>query len=37
MKDKVIEIVKDCMENVYPLNVPLKIDVEYGYNWYEAK
>ncbi len=36
-KDKVIEIVKDCMENVYPLNVPLKIDVEYGYNWYEAK
>ena len=36
-KDKVIKIVKDCMENVYKFNVPLKVDIESGINWYQAK
>jgi len=36
-KDKVIDIMTNIMENVCKLNVPLKIDIEYGDNWYEAK
>ena len=36
-KEKVIEIVRNCMENVYKFNVPLKVDIEYGDNWYQAK
>ena len=36
-KDIVIEIVKNIMENTYKLNVPLKVDIEYGDNWYQAK
>ena len=35
--DKVIEIVTNIMENTYKLNVPLKVDVNYGDNWYLAK
>lgn len=35
--DKVIEIVKDVMEHICKLDVPLKVDIEYGNNWYEAK
>mgnify|MGYP004500368373 CR=1 FL=1 len=35
--DQVIEIVRDIMENTYPLDAPLKVDIEYGSNWYEAK
>ena len=31
------EIVKDVMENVYELNVPLKVDINCGKNWAEAK
>lgn len=31
------EIVQDTMENIYTLNVPLKVDIEYGKNWYQAK
>ena len=31
------EIVKRVMENTYKLNVPLKVDIEYGSDWYEAK
>ena len=30
-------IVKDIMENTYKLSVPLKVDIEVGYNLYEAK
>lgn len=30
-------IMKDVMENICKLDVPLKIDIEYGNNWYEAK
>ena len=35
--DKVKEIVKDTMENTYKLNVPLKVSINTGNNWYEAK
>ena len=31
------KIVKDIMENTYKLSVPLKVDIEVGNNWYEAK
>lgn len=30
-------IVINCMENAYKLNVPLKVDVSEGKNWYDAK
>ena len=36
-KDKVIEIVTNEMENVYKFAVPLKVDIEYGNNLYQAK
>ena len=36
-KEDVIKIMKSVMENVCKLNVPLKIDIEYGNDWYEAK
>ena len=35
--DEVKKIVKDKMENVIKLSVPLKVDIEIGNNWYEAK
>ena len=31
------QIVKEIMENTYKLSVPLKVDIEYGTDWYEAK
>ena len=31
------EIVKDTMENICQLNVPLHVDINYGKDWYEAK
>ena len=34
---QVIEIVKKCMENVCKFNVPLKVDIETGNDWYQAK
>ena len=36
-KDKVEAIVKDTMENIIKLDVPLKVSADYGKNWYEAK
>ena len=36
-EDIVIDIVKQCMENVYKFNVPLKVEIEKGENWYQAK
>ena len=36
-KGAVIKILTDAMENVIKLDVPLKIDIEYGNNWYQAK
>ncbi|MDD6224209.1 MAG: DNA polymerase I [bacterium] len=35
--DTVKEIVERIMENTYQLNVPLKVDIETGSDWYEAK
>ena len=35
--DKVKKIVKEIMENTYQLNVPLKVEIETGKDWYEAK
>lgn len=31
------EIVDRCMDNAYKLDVPLKVDIQVGNNWYEAK
>ncbi len=36
-KEQAIQIMKDVMENIVELEVPLKIDVEYGSDWYQAK
>ena len=35
--DKIKKIVKEEMENVYKLDVPLKVEIDTGINWYEAK
>jgi len=34
--DKVQSLVKKVMEECYVLDVPLKVEMEYGKNWYEA-
>ena len=36
-KEQIKQIVKEEMENVIKLNVPLKIDIEEGKNLYDAK
>ena len=36
-KDVVIKIVREAMENGFPLTVPLKVDIEYGKNLMELK
>ncbi len=36
-KENVIAIVTECMEHVLDLDVPLKVDMEYGNDWYQAK
>jgi DNA polymerase I len=36
-KDIVIKIVTHIMENTYKLDVPLRIELDFGKNWYEAK
>ena len=36
-EDQVKKIVKDIMENTYKFNVPLRVDINIGNNWYEAK
>ena len=35
--EEVKSLVKEIMENTYKLSVPLKVEVEVGDNWYEAK
>ncbi len=35
--EEVKKMVKEIMENTYTLSVPLKVEVEVGSNWYEAK
>jgi DNA polymerase-1 len=34
---EVAEIVKETMENIFPLAVPLAVDTHWGKSWYEAK
>ena len=36
-KEEVKILLKECMENAANLSVPLKVDVEEGKNWYQAK
>ena len=36
-KEEVKEILKTCMERAMVLKVPLKVEVEEGKNWYQAK
>lgn len=37
-EEKIVrEIVKNCMENAYSLNVPLIVNITSGNNWFEAK
>ena len=35
--EEVKELVRDIMENTYKLSVPLKVDIEVGKDWYDAK
>jgi DNA polymerase-1 len=35
--EEVAGIVKETMENIFPLVVPLKVDAHYGRSWYDAK
>ena len=35
--EEVKELIKDTMENIYTLKVPLKVSIEYGKNWFDAK
>ena len=35
--EEFIPILKDSMEKIYKLDCPLKVDIEYGKTWYEAK
>ena len=35
--EEVKKIVQNIMENTFKLDVPLKVDIEVGNNWYEAK
>ena len=35
--DEVKSIVRNIMENTFKLSVPLKVEIEVGENWYEAK
>lgn len=36
-KEKIEKIIKDIMENVCELSVPLNVEIAYGKNWREAK
>ena len=36
-KKLVKNILKNCMENVIKLNIPLKVDINEGKSWYDAK
>lgn len=33
----ILDMVKDTMENIYKLDLPLKVEMNYGKDWYEAK
>ena len=35
--NELVAQIKEEMENVYALDVPLKVEIDTGINWYEAK
>ena len=35
-KDVFLKLIKNQMENAIQFNVPIKVDANYGKNWYEA-
>jgi DNA polymerase-1 len=35
--EEIKNLVRDTMENIFKLSVPLKVSIDYGKNWYEAK
>jgi DNA polymerase-1 len=35
--ERVVGVVKETMENIFPLAVPLAVDAHYGRRWYDAK
>ncbi|CCO07281.1 DNA polymerase I [Desulforamulus hydrothermalis] len=35
--EPLIVLVRDCMENALPLDVPLMVDIKLGTNWYDTK
>ena len=36
-KEEAKKILKECMENAYTLSIPLKVDMEEAYSWYDSK
>ena len=36
-KDEIVNIMREIMEHNYELKVPLKVDIEFGDNWYQLK
>jgi DNA polymerase-1 len=34
---ELVELVRDCMENVLELDVPIKVDIKKGKNWLEME
>ena len=36
-QERLVALVCDVMENAYPLDVPLRVDVEIGPNWYDMQ
>ena len=36
-KDEIMKLMQEVMENIYELKVPLKVDIEFGDNWYQLK
>ena len=35
--ESIKELVRNNMEGIYKLSVPLKVEIEYGKDWYDAK
>ena len=35
--EEVVQLIRDKMENACKLSVPLKVEIESGASWYEAK
>ena len=36
-RDRLIDVVPDLMAGVYPLNVPLQVDLKVGRNWQDME